>query len=76
MYDLAWHDEGVDDRALVDAVLAGDRDAFEIVVERESTAVFRVCLRILGRPRDAEDATQETFGESLAFDLAITGRDR
>ena len=61
MYELAWHDDGVDDRALVDAVLAGNRDAFSIVVERESSAVFRVCLRILGRPRDAEDAAQETF---------------
>ena len=61
MWARTWHDEGVDDRALVDAVLDGDRDAFEIVVERESAAVFRVCLRILGRPRDAEDATQETL---------------
>jgi RNA polymerase sigma-70 factor (ECF subfamily) len=61
MQSLAWHDEGVDDRALVDAVLAGDRDAFNRVVELESAAVLRTCLRVLGRLHDAEDATQETF---------------
>jgi RNA polymerase sigma-70 factor (ECF subfamily) len=61
MQGLAWHDESVDDRALVDAVLAGDRDAFNRVVELESAAVLRTCLRILGRLHDAEDATQETF---------------
>ncbi len=57
----AWHDEGVDDRALVDAVLAGDRDLFRILVEREQVTVYRTCLRILGRPHDAEDVAQESF---------------
>jgi RNA polymerase sigma-70 factor (ECF subfamily) len=56
-----WHDEGVDDRALVDATLAGDREAFGILVERETRTVYRACLRILGRPHDAEDVTQESF---------------
>ena len=61
MERTAWHDEGVDDRALVDAVLAGDREMFRILVEREEGAVYRVCLRILGRPHDAEDVVQESF---------------
>ncbi len=56
-----WHDTGVDDRALVDAVLAGDRDAFRLLVEREQRVVYRACLRILGRPHDAEDVAQEAF---------------
>jgi RNA polymerase sigma-70 factor (ECF subfamily) len=56
-----WHDVAVDDRGLVNAVLAGDRDAFRVLVEREQVAVFRVCLRILGRPHDAEDVAQESF---------------
>jgi RNA polymerase sigma-70 factor (ECF subfamily) len=51
----------VDDRALVDAVLAGDRDAFRLLVEREQRVVYRVCLRILGRTHDAEDVAQEAF---------------
>ena len=57
----AWHDEGVDDRALVEATLAGDRQAFGAFVERETRTVYRACLRILGRPHDAEDVTQESF---------------
>jgi RNA polymerase sigma-70 factor, ECF subfamily len=51
----------VDDRALVEAVIAGDQDAFGRLVERETGSVFRVCYRVLGRVHDAQDATQETF---------------
>jgi RNA polymerase sigma-70 factor (ECF subfamily) len=57
----AWHDGRVDDRALVRAVLDGDRDAFRPLVEREAIAVYRACLRILGRPADAEDVAQEAM---------------
>lgn len=59
--ETAWHDGDVDDRALIDAVRAGDRHAFGIVVDRETAIVYRACLRILGRPHDAEDVTQESF---------------
>jgi RNA polymerase sigma-70 factor (ECF subfamily) len=58
---VAWHDGSVDDMALVDAVLSGDRDAFRLLVEREQVAVYRACLRILGRSHDAEDVAQESF---------------
>jgi RNA polymerase sigma-70 factor (ECF subfamily) len=61
MWAGTWHDEGVDDRALIKATLAGDRHAFGIFVERETRGVYQACLRILGRPHDAEDVTQETF---------------
>lgn len=57
----SWHDEGVDDRALVDAIRGGDRDAFGVFAELETRAVYRICLRILGHPHDAEDVTQEAF---------------
>ena len=49
------------DRAAVDAILAGDRDAFRVLVDREATGVVRACYRILGDPADAEDAAQEAF---------------
>ena len=61
MWPATWHDEHVDDRALIDAVLSGDRRAFGVLVERETRAVYRACLRILGQPHDAEDVTQESF---------------
>lgn len=61
MWEAAWHDGGVDDRALIDAVRAGDRQAFGLLVDHETPVVYRACLRILGRPHDAEDVTQESF---------------
>jgi RNA polymerase sigma-70 factor, ECF subfamily len=50
-----------DERAIVDAVLAGDRDAFRRLVEREAPALVRACQRILGDHAEAEDAAQEAF---------------
>ena len=50
-----------DERAIVDAVLAGDREAYRRLVERESVALVRACHRILGDRSDAEDAAQEAL---------------
>lgn len=52
-----WHG----DRIVVDAVLAGDRDAFGDLVAREGAAIVRACHRILGDQAEAEDAAQEAF---------------
>jgi RNA polymerase sigma-70 factor, ECF subfamily len=49
------------DRVIVDAVLAGDRDAFRQLVEQEGAAIVRACHRILGDLHEAEDAAQEAF---------------
>jgi RNA polymerase sigma-70 factor (ECF subfamily) len=51
----------VDDRTLVDTIIAGDREAYRSLVERESTTVFRCCYRVLGHVEDAEDVAQEAF---------------
>ena len=50
-----------DDRAIVDAVLAGDGEAYRQLVERESASVVRACHRVLGDLHEAEDAAQEAF---------------
>jgi RNA polymerase sigma-70 factor (ECF subfamily) len=42
-------------------VIAGDRDAYRHLVERESAAVVRVCHRILGDLHESEDVAQEAF---------------
>lgn len=50
-----------DDRTIVEAVLAGDRDAYRRLVERESASVVAACARILGDRSEAEDVAQEAF---------------
>lgn len=35
--------------------------AFEVLVRRFRRRIFAVCVRVLGSPEDAEEATQETF---------------
>ncbi|CAN5266880.1 sigma-70 family RNA polymerase sigma factor [soil metagenome] len=56
----------MDDVALADTHLvtrakAGRVDAFEELVRRHRLRVYRVALRMLGDPGDAEDATQDAF---------------
>ena len=48
-------------RTVVAAVLGGDRNAFRVLVERESRSLVRTCYRILGDLNEAEDAAQEAF---------------
>lgn len=50
-----------DDRELVRAHLRGDRGAFSTLVERHQRRVYNIAYRMLGRPEDAADATQEVF---------------
>lgn len=50
-----------EDRRLVDATLAGDAEAFRVLVERESALVIGVSRRILGDSSEAEDVAQEAF---------------
>lgn len=46
---------------VLDQVHHGSQDAFTQLVETYQRPVFNLCYRMLGNPRDAEDASQETF---------------
>ena len=50
-----------DDHVLVRRAQAGHVDAFEELVVRYRDAVYRVALRLLGTPADAEDAAQDAL---------------
>jgi len=54
-------DGQVDELRVVRAVLDGERDAFRVLVDRESSSVIRSCFRVLGDLHEAEDVAQEAF---------------
>lgn len=49
------------DENLVVASLGGDKSAYALLVKRHYKRVFIMCLGILGRVHDAEDAAQEAM---------------
>jgi RNA polymerase sigma-70 factor (ECF subfamily) len=49
------------DAALVEAAVAGERDAFEVIVERHQRQVYQVCYRFVNNHEDASDLAQDTF---------------
>jgi RNA polymerase sigma-70 factor (ECF subfamily) len=49
------------DEEAVDRVLAGDRDAFAILVERHGPRIHAAVLRMVGDPEVAGDLAQEAF---------------
>lgn len=53
------------DEISLEALKAGNRAAFARLVEAYSPAVYRVALKILNDPQDAEDVLQETFIKAL-----------
>ena len=50
-----------DDPALVEACLAGHRDAFAPIVQRYQRQVYHVCYRFSGNHADAADLAQDVF---------------
>jgi RNA polymerase sigma-70 factor (ECF subfamily) len=49
------------DAVAVEQALAGDRDAFRVLVERHSRTIFRLAYRMTGNEHDAEEVVQEAF---------------
>jgi RNA polymerase sigma-70 factor, ECF subfamily len=52
---------GKSDQALIRAVLAGDKEAYGVLVERHGEAMFRVAFRITECEPDAEEIVQEAL---------------
>src|SRR4029079_12629730 len=49
------------DAAIVTKARTGDADAYRVLVERHSRALFRLAFRMTGNEADAEDVVQESF---------------
>jgi RNA polymerase sigma-70 factor, ECF subfamily len=51
----------MDDHAAIQAVLAGDKEAYGALVVRHSGRLFRVAFRITGNEADAEEVVQDAL---------------
>lgn len=52
---------GESDAIAVERTLAGDREAFRVLVERHSRKVYQLAYRLTGNSHDAEEVVQEAF---------------
>ena len=57
--DTDW--ASADEATLVEACLAGRRDAFDVIVERHRRQVYQLCYRFVGNHEDASDLAQDVF---------------
>lgn len=53
--------EAISDSVAVQRTLAGDHDAYRVLVERHSRSVFRMAYRMTSNSHDAEEVVQEAF---------------
>lgn len=51
----------LDDAGLVAEAATGNREAFDIIVERHRRAVYQVCYRFMNNHEDANDLAQDAF---------------
>lgn len=51
----------ITDAAVVAQVLAGDKEAFRLLVDRHTRSIYGVAYRMTGTQQDAEEIVQETF---------------
>lgn len=66
--------ERMSDLEILERVLGGDRDLFEIFVRRYSQRVYRVTRSILRNASDAEDIVQDTFVSAYQHLAQFAGR--
>ena len=58
----------------LEALIAGDRAEFARLVDEYSSPIYRLGLRMLGNPQDAEDVLQNTFINVLTHIQNFEGR--
>ena len=58
----------------LEALKAGDRAEFSRLVDAYSAPIYRLALKILGDPQDAEDVLQETFIKAYRHLKEFEGR--
>ena len=62
------------DRAIMTRIAAGQQAALGYLYERHATMVYSIALRIVRRPADAEDVTQQVFTQAWTTARRYEGR--
>lgn len=65
---------GLKEMFSLEALKAGDMEEFARLVDAYSNNIYRVALKILNDPQDAEDVLQETFMKALRALPSFEGR--
>ncbi len=58
----------------LEKLIAGDRAEFARLVDTYSSSIYRLGLKMLGNPQDAEDVLQNTFMNALIHLSSFEGR--
>jgi RNA polymerase sigma-70 factor (ECF subfamily) len=66
--------DATSDEEAIRRVLAGDRDAFAVLVERYQGRAFRLALRVLRNEESARDAVQDAFLKAYSSLSRFQGR--
>jgi len=66
--------DGTSDEEAIRGVLAGNRDAFAVLVERYQGRAFRLALRVLRNEESARDAVQDAFLKAYSALSRFQGR--
>lgn len=62
------------DLSFLSALQSGDREAFAKLVDLYSSQIYRLALKMLNDPADAEDVLQETFIKAFRSITSFEGR--
>lgn len=68
--------EPADDRTIIERVLAGDANAFNLLVWQWEKPIYNYILRLVRRPEDAMDLCQESFLKAYRELHSLKDRDR
>lgn len=60
----------------LEKLIAGDRAEFARLIDMYSSSIYRLGLKMLGNPQDAEDVLQNTFLNALTHLSTFEGRSR
>jgi len=67
---------GISDEAIVDRIIKGEVELFEIIMRRHNQRLYRACVAILRDDSQAEDVVQDTYVRAYQHLDQFAGRSR